>query len=614
MKFNKYKLIFLSIILYTFSMCSSVYAQPNIKWVKNFGGSSVDNPRDLYISENNEIFVLGNTYSDDFDVLENKGFYDIWLLTLDSLGNIKRNITLGTDAIDYPNQIIQRENRNLEIFGTVSDYYYEVDLFHANHNFYKVELDADGSIVDEREFGGNGYEFLREVQYLSDGNFVMLGDTNEFSKDPDWKIIKCDSLNNILWEDWFGFYLNDRPVEVLEDQRGDIIITGMYCLHYSIAQGIFDCDDDIRIIKLDSEGNQKWEKGYGGYGDDRVVTIKETADSGFLILGTSDSDDGDVQEFFGKNDIWLFKIDEYGILEWQRNYGTEQDEIAFDLLPTTEGGFLIASTTEFEETGSNSKDIVLIKIDESGNVEWERKYGGTGQENFNSIFSTASNEYLIVGTTASDDGDVSTQYGGEDIWLFSIDSEGELIWEKTLGGSKDDNFSNSSKSVLYEYNDRDFVLAFSSESDDGLLESNNGSKDFCVINFTYDLVDFDNDGFTNDIDCDDHNSEINPDADDIPNNGIDEDCDGMDFVSSTHQLGTTQIKIYPNPIIDVINIDVDSQLEYQVNLFDIHGKLIFSKENAKQINVYNLPQDIYLLEIKDLKTGQKVVERIIIGK
>ncbi len=139
----------------------------------------------------------------------------------------------------------------------------------------------------------------------------------------------------------------------------------------------------------------------------------------------------------------------------------------------------------------------------------------------------------------------------------------------------------------------------------------NGIDDDC--NSTTLDDDLDQDGFLMADDCDDNNSNINPDAEEIPNNGIDEDCDGMDLVTAIHELANSTINIYPNPAIDIINIDVSGNLKYDATIYDLQGRLIVSTTNQSAIQIQTLPQGTYLLEIKDLNSGHKVLERIVKG-
>ncbi|MFT5265384.1 MAG: hypothetical protein ACI9XO_002780 [Paraglaciecola sp.] len=140
-------------------------------------------------------------------------------------------------------------------------------------------------------------------------------------------------------------------------------------------------------------------------------------------------------------------------------------------------------------------------------------------------------------------------------------------------------------------------------------EPYNGIDDDCNP-ATFD-DDLDQDGFLLADDCDDNDANINPDAEDIPNNGIDEDCDGMDMISSIYELANSTINIYPNPAIDIINIEVSGNLKYTANLYNLEGKLNVSTTNQGKIEIQNLPAGVYLLEIESLSSGEKIVERII---
>jgi len=161
-----------------------------------------------------------------------------------------------------------------------------------------------------------------------------------------------------------------------------------------------------------------------------------------------------------------------------------------------------------------------------------------------------------------------------------------------------------------------FMLVDDCDDDNPFVNPNqdeepyNGIDDDCNA-LTLD-DDLDQDGFFLVDDCDDSNANINSDAEEVPNNGIDEDCDGMDLLSSVHQLSDISVLIYPNPAIDFIYIEIDGILNYSTNLFDLSGRLIVTSANTETIDIKSLERGVYLLEIVDINTDNKIAERIVI--
>jgi len=233
-----------------------------------------------------------------------------------------------------------------------------------------------------------------------------------------------------------------------------------------------------------------------------------------------------------------------------------------------------------------------------------------------------------------------TFFGLDDSESIAVSSLTERIyWADSPSAAADNiiqqmNYDGADRSTVTDTDgERNLSLITSDEARDRLYwsQSSNGEKGIYRANtdgsdkellFTSPFTvlgialaytaDNDGDGYLSDVDCDDENSAINPGAVDIPNNGIDEDCNGVDLISSTHELENGTINIYPNPAIHKINLDVEGHLNFKASIYNLNGKIITQSTNKNEISIDQIPAGTYMLEIKDMDTSQKIVERIVI--
>ncbi len=163
-----------------------------------------------------------------------------------------------------------------------------------------------------------------------------------------------------------------------------------------------------------------WAQTFGGPNNDEAYDIIRTHDGGFVICGMTES------KGFGGKDAWVIKLDPQGKLEWDKTYGEKGDEVANAIIQTSDNGYAIVGSTTSK--GKGKRDIFFVKTDSMGNKLWEGIYGGSKHDVGNDLIQTFDGNYAIVGSTKS------IGSGNFDIWILKIDTKGGRIWRKSEGG------------------------------------------------------------------------------------------------------------------------------------------------------------------------------------
>ncbi len=318
----------------------------------------------------------------------------------------------------------------------------------------------------DKRFGGLGHDQSLGcvIKQAKDGNILFVAQSGYYGGDLsspgkggwDYWLFKVDTLGNLLWEKGFGGNSDDNAGDFIELDDGGFLIGGGSYSSISGDRSEFNRGSlDYWIIRTDANLNKMWDKAFGGTGEDRLESIVQTPDKGFLLAGSTRSQQGfDVTEpVFAANpnsDFWLVRVDSMGNKLWDRRYGWTGGEICYSILAMPDGNFILFGYSDGPEGGHISQprrasyDFWVLKIDPLGNKIWDKRYGGTGlgaQCYYNHHSALTSDSGFIFGGWSSADAGFEkseNSKGVQDYWVIKCDSAGNIQWDKTLGGTADE--------------------------------------------------------------------------------------------------------------------------------------------------------------------------------
>jgi len=279
----------------------------------------------------------------------------------------------------------------------------------------------------------------------------------------------------------FGGSNNDSAQSVVATTDGGYAILGFTQSNDGNITDKQDDSFDYWVIKFNVQHTIEWQKTYGGSDDDRGREIIQTQDGGYAIVGTSASDDFDLTENNGSQDFWIAKLDALGNISWQKSFGFQGDDMGLAVIQTSDSGYLI--TGVLDVTSSNGQgnttrnttrhaggDYWAVKLDNSGNMQWTKYFGGNFTDTPEGVIETDNGDFMIAGGSDSIDTDISGNKGTYDFWVIRIDSNGILVWEKSYGGTQTEEARAMVKSA-----DGNIIIAGETRSNDVDVSGNAGT-------------------------------------------------------------------------------------------------------------------------------------------
>jgi gliding motility-associated-like protein len=421
-------------ILTTLFFCFSFFlaiCQPTIQWQKSLGGSDNDYGGPVQQTNDGGFIVTGRSFSNDGDVSGNHGEADLWVVKLNNTGTIEWQKSLGGTDREIAYSIQQTVDGGYIVAGFSRSNDGDVSGNHGNADFWVVKLSSVGTIEWQKSLGGSLDDYAYSILQTNDGGYIVAGFSN--SNDGD---VSGNHGGNDFW-----------------------------------------------VVKLNDTGTIEWQKSLGGSTEDIGAFMQQTSDGGYILSGTSLSNDGDVSGNHNAQDCWVVKLTSLGTIEWQKSLGGSLADSGGPIQQTNDGGYILSgfsSSNDGDVSGNHGDiDYWIVKLTNMGTIEWQKSLGGAGYDHLISMQETIGGGYILAGYSNSNDGDVSGNHGLTDYWLVKLNNIGTIEWQKSLGGSGVE----YAASVLFT-DDDGYILTGPTSSNDFDVSDNNGISDYWVVKLT----------------------------------------------------------------------------------------------------------------------------------
>lgn len=410
-----------------------IFAQtPTIEWQKSIGGSSKDTAEKIILTSNGEYMIAGYSLSGNFDIPSNVGQNDIFVCKVNRFGQIIWKKSYGGIGDDLATGIVEIDNGFI-VCGTSIGGNNDFFSSYGHTDIVLLRLNQNGELIWKKNFGGSDNDYCKTIIKTADNNLLLVGHSQSNDNDISGNIGNLDGL----------------------------------------------------VLKIDVNGLIIWQKIFGGLSNDYFNSVAQTTDSGFVVVGTSNSS---AWGNYGMDDAWLIKINQNGLLEWQNHFGGTANDKFLSVVQLNDGKYVATGDTysydydSIENHGiSLNRDCFVVKIANNGQKEWSKCFGGSSEDDGRSLVQSTDNNLVILCQIHSNDGDIYPAMNGEaDYWLIKLNSNGTILWKRAYGGSGHE----VAKGIL-QTSDNGFIFVGDSYSvDSGDITGNHGDDDIWVAKLT----------------------------------------------------------------------------------------------------------------------------------
>ncbi|RDC64883.1 T9SS type A sorting domain-containing protein [Adhaeribacter pallidiroseus] len=431
---------------------------------------------------------------------------DYWVIKVDADGKKEWDKTFGGDKNDELVAIKQTPDGGY-ILGGNSNSNQSGDkseaskgkkcqnLYGCPSDYWIIKIRANGTKEWDKTIGGESDEALTALQQTPDGGYILGGKNNGFQVLNDYRVVRLNAQGKMEWETTIGGSGNDYLSSIQLTPDGGYLLGGS-----SASDAGGDKSEpsrgssDFWLVKIKANGTKEWDKIFGGDDADHLAVIQNTQDGGYILGGTSNSNQSNDKSEAGKGqeDYWIVKISEEQLLtaQWNRRYGGKSTDNFTAMIRTKDGGYLAGGYTnsglsgDKTQPGREKNDYWIVKTDKNGQKLWDKRYGGSNHDYLNHVIQTQDGGYLLAGSSLSEkSGDKSAgSRGDRDYWIVKTNAQGNIEWDKTFGGSGYDELKKVAQLSTGQY----LLGGYSRSPQSGdKSESSQGGTDYWVVKLSY---------------------------------------------------------------------------------------------------------------------------------
>jgi len=422
------------------------------RWVTTIGGTSRDEGLAIVALSDGGCMMVGTTESDDGDVVGlNSGIIDIVVCRLDSRGNVVWKQLYGGSQWDLAYAVAQTNNGGFIVVGETNseDGEFRENAANGSMNMFVMNLNEQGEVQWTTTVGGSGSDGALAVITTADNHIVVAGYTESNDGDVDGAnkggasglIIKLDEQGNVVWKNVIGGSSDDIITSISATRDGGYVATGRTQSNDGYFEGLSKGEDDIFVVKCDSSGGFTWAKTFGGTQADVGTAVMASPDGGIVVTGYTDSDNDDVAGLGnGGRDMIVIKLDEQGDVQWLKLFGGSGADESLTLLRAQSGeivlaGFSNSDDGDFLAMNKGGRDIAILTLRDDGSVQWKKLHGGSRSDRSFSLSLCSDNGFILTGSTQSNDGDFEGMgKGSTDAFIMKLDANGDLYTTTSVRG------------------------------------------------------------------------------------------------------------------------------------------------------------------------------------